>query len=66
VAVALNLVPSGAIAFLWLIGVVRDRIGPREDRFFASQTSGRSVSRRRDTSRMSCGGQLAGAPEERA
>ena len=36
IAVALNLVPFGGIAFLWFIGVVRDRIGPREDRFFAS------------------------------
>ena len=35
-AVGLNLVPFGGIAFLWFIGVVRDRIGPREDRFFAS------------------------------
>lgn len=34
--VALNLVPFAGIAFLWFIGVVRDRIGPREDRFFAS------------------------------
>jgi hypothetical protein len=36
VAVALNLVPFAGIAFLWFIGVVRDRIGQREDRFFAS------------------------------
>lgn len=36
VAVALNLVPFAGIAFLWFIGVVRDRIGEREDRFFAS------------------------------
>ena len=36
VAFALNLVPFAGIAFLWFIGVVRDRIGPREDRFFAS------------------------------
>ena len=36
VAVALNLVPFSGIAFLWFIGVVRDRIGPREDRFFAT------------------------------
>src|SRR5262252_8980670 len=36
VAVALNLVPFGGIAFFWFIGVVRDRIGPRENRFFAS------------------------------
>jgi hypothetical protein len=35
-AVALNLVPFAGIAFLWFIGVVRDRIGPREDRFFAT------------------------------
>jgi uncharacterized membrane protein len=32
----LNLVPFAGIAFLWFIGVVRDRIGQREDRFFAS------------------------------
>ena len=36
VAFALNLVPFAGIAFLWFIGVVRDRIGQREDRFFAS------------------------------
>jgi hypothetical protein len=36
IAVALNLVPFGGIAFLWFIGVVRDRIGQREDLFFAS------------------------------
>ncbi len=31
-----NLVPFAGIAFLWLIGVVRDRIGRHEDRFFAT------------------------------
>jgi hypothetical protein len=36
VAVALNLVPFAGIAFLWFIGVVRDRIGDQEDRFFAT------------------------------
>jgi hypothetical protein len=36
VAVALYLVPFAGIAFLWFIGVVRDRIGDREDRFFAT------------------------------
>ncbi len=36
VAVALNLVPFAGIAFLWFIGVLRDRIGAREDRFFAT------------------------------
>ena len=36
VAVALNLVPFSGIAFLWFIGVLRDRIGEREDRLFAT------------------------------
>ena len=36
VAVALNFIPFAGIAFLWFIGVVRDRVGEREDRFFAS------------------------------
>jgi hypothetical protein len=36
VAVALNLVPFAGIAFLWFMGVLRDRIGEREDRFFAT------------------------------
>jgi hypothetical protein len=36
VLVALNLLPFAAIAFLWFIGVVRDRIGEGEDRLFAS------------------------------
>ncbi len=36
IAIALNLVPFAGIAFLWFIGVVRDRIGQLEDRFFAS------------------------------
>lgn len=33
---ALYLVPFAGIAFLWFIGVVRDRMGAREDRFFAT------------------------------
>jgi hypothetical protein len=36
VILALNLVPFSGIAFLWFIGVVRDRIGESEDRFFAT------------------------------
>jgi hypothetical protein len=36
VATGLNLVPFAGIAFLWFIGVLRDRIGEREDRFFAT------------------------------
>jgi hypothetical protein len=34
--VALNLLPFAGIAFLWFIGVLRDRIGANEDRFFAT------------------------------
>ncbi len=32
----MNLLPFAGIAFLWFIGVVRDRIGDHEDRFFAT------------------------------
>ncbi len=33
---ALTLVPFAGIAFLWFIGVVRDRMGALEDQFFAT------------------------------
>ena len=36
VSLALNLVPLAGIAFLWFIGVIRDRLGAHEDRFFAT------------------------------
>ena len=36
IALALNLVPFAGIAFLWFIGVLRDRLGALEDRFFAT------------------------------
>jgi hypothetical protein len=36
VSLALSLVPIAGIAFLWFIGVLRDRMGPLEDRFFSS------------------------------
>lgn len=36
IAFALNLVPFAGVAFLWFIGVLRDRLGQQEDRFFAS------------------------------
>src|SRR5215207_9358258 len=36
ILVALTLVPFAGIAFLWFIGVVRDRIGDAEDRFIAT------------------------------
>ncbi len=36
VAIGLNLIPFAGIAFLWFIGVIRDRVGAHEDRFFAT------------------------------
>jgi hypothetical protein len=36
VALALNLMPFAGVAFLWFIGVMRDRLGQQEDRFFAT------------------------------
>jgi hypothetical protein len=36
VGLALNLVPFAGIAFLWFIGVVRDRLAEQEDRFFST------------------------------
>jgi hypothetical protein len=43
VVVALNLVPFAGIAFLWFIGVLRDRLGEQEDRFFATVFFGSSL-----------------------
>src|SRR6266436_686616 len=36
ITVALNLVPFAGVAFIWFIGVLRDRLGQLEDRFFAT------------------------------
>ena len=36
VSLSLQLLPFAGIAFLWFIGVLRDRIGEGEDRFFAT------------------------------
>jgi hypothetical protein len=36
IEVALTLLPFAGIAFLWFIGVVRDRLGEHEDRLFAT------------------------------
>jgi hypothetical protein len=33
---ALSLAPFAGIAFLWFVGVLRDRVGEAEDRFFAT------------------------------
>lgn len=34
--IATGLIPYAGIAFLWFIGVVRDHLGSREDKFFAT------------------------------
>jgi hypothetical protein len=36
IGLALNSIPFAGIAFLWFIGVLRDRLGAREDRLFAT------------------------------
>jgi hypothetical protein len=36
VTLALNMIPIAGIFFLWFIGVVRDRLGESEDRFFST------------------------------
>jgi len=36
VRLALNLLPFSGVAFLWFIGVVRDRLGEYEDRLFST------------------------------
>jgi hypothetical protein len=33
---AMNLVPFAGVAFLWFVGALRDRLGSREDQFFAT------------------------------
>ena len=43
VNLALALIPFAGIAFLWFIGVIRDRLGDREDRFFASVMIGSGI-----------------------
>lgn len=36
VTLALNLIPFAGVGFLWFVGVLRDRLGHREDRFFST------------------------------
>jgi|SRR5579863_3005094 len=36
VALGINLIPFAGVAFLWFVGVLRDRLGQMEDRFFAT------------------------------
>jgi hypothetical protein len=42
-AVVLVLVPFAGIAFLWFTGVIRDLVGDREDRFFATVFLGSGI-----------------------
>ncbi len=43
VRLALTLMPFAGIAFLWFLGVVRDRLGALEDRFFATVALGSAL-----------------------
>lgn len=36
ISLAVNLLPFAGISFLWFVGVLRDRLGKLEDRFFAT------------------------------
>jgi hypothetical protein len=42
-ALGLNLIPFAGVAFLWFIGVLRDRLGTMEDRFFSTVFLGSSL-----------------------
>ncbi|MCS6846041.1 MAG: hypothetical protein NZ528_17250 [Caldilineales bacterium] len=41
--IALVLMPFAVIAFLWFVGVIRDRLGEQEDQFFATVFFGSSL-----------------------
>ena len=43
VRLALTVMPFAGIAFLWFIGVVRDRLGELEDRFFSTVAPGSAL-----------------------
>ena len=43
VSIALGLIPFAGIAFFWFTGVIRDHIGDREDRFFATVFLGSGI-----------------------
>jgi hypothetical protein len=36
VSLALNLIPFAGVAFMWFLGVLRDRLGSKEDQLFAT------------------------------
>jgi MFS family permease len=43
VSLAMNLVPFAGVAFLWFVGALRDKLGQREDRFFATVFLGSGI-----------------------
>jgi hypothetical protein len=43
IGIALDLIPFAGIAFLWFIGVVRDRLGSYEDQFFSTVFFGSGI-----------------------
>ena len=43
ISTALSLIPFAGIAFFWFTGVIRDHIGDREDRFFATVFLGSGI-----------------------
>ncbi|HBY08098.1 MAG TPA: hypothetical protein DEH22_10050 [Chloroflexi bacterium] len=43
ITIALGLMPFAGIAYLWFIGVVRDKLGDYEDRFFSTVFYGSSL-----------------------
>lgn len=43
VELALHLMPFAGVAFLWFIGVLRDRLGAMEDKFFATVFLGSGI-----------------------
>jgi hypothetical protein len=43
IVLALNLIPFAGISFLWFMGVLRDRLGEREDKFFATVFFGSGI-----------------------
>ena len=53
IALGLHLVPFAGIAFLWFIGVLRDRMGEIEDRIFATVFSRQWTFVPRDAVRLS-------------
>ena len=43
VSLAMNLVPFAGVAFLWFVGALRDKLGQREDQFFATVFLGSGI-----------------------